>query len=65
MLRGPIAPALTGQCVECGKPFPYPTGVAIFEAVKREMEHPTPPPERSGKGPGISEPGGRFPRSVP
>jgi hypothetical protein len=29
----------------CGKPFPCSTGIATFEAVKRELEHPTPPPE--------------------
>ncbi len=33
-----------GTCQECGQPFPCPTGLAIYEAVKREHEHPTPPP---------------------
>ena len=32
-----------GLCDACGEPFPCPTGLAIYEAVKRELEHPTPP----------------------
>lgn len=34
-----------GRCIECGERFPCPTGVAIYEAVKHELEHPTPRPE--------------------
>ncbi len=44
MLRGPLHNrGAGGRCTECGEPFPCPTGIAIYEAVKRELEHPTPP----------------------
>jgi hypothetical protein len=39
MLRGPLHNA-DGLCEECGEPFPCPTGMAIFEAIKREVEAP-------------------------
>src|SRR5437879_8260156 len=45
MLRGPLHDrGADGRCTECGERFPCPTGLAIFEAVKRELEHLTPPP---------------------
>lgn len=34
--------AADGRCIGCGHPFPCPTGVAIYEAVKYELEHPRP-----------------------
>ncbi len=45
MLRGVLHNrGADGRCTECGEPFPCPIRVAIYEAVKRELEHPTPPP---------------------
>ena len=42
MLRGPLHNrAADGLCKACGEPFPCPDGFAIYEAVKRELEHPT------------------------
>jgi hypothetical protein len=43
MLRGPLhnRGADDGNCSECGEPFPCPTGLAIYEAVKRALEQPT------------------------
>ncbi len=42
MFRGPLHNAgADGRCTECGEPFPCPTGLATYEAVKRELEHPT------------------------
>jgi hypothetical protein len=38
MLRGPLHDrGPDGRCIECCEPFPCPTGLAIFEAVKREL----------------------------
>jgi len=38
MLRGPLPHRdADGLCEICGEPFPCPTGVAIFEALKREL----------------------------
>jgi hypothetical protein len=40
MLRGPLHNAgANGRCAECGEPFPCPTGLAIFEAVKWVLRH--------------------------
>ena len=40
MFRGPLHDrGADGRCIECGQSFPCPTGIAIFEAVKRELEH--------------------------
>jgi len=45
MLRGELHNrGSAGRCEACGEIFPCPTGLAIHEAVKRELEHPTPPP---------------------
>ena len=45
MLRGELHNrGSAGRCEACGEIFPCPTGLAIYEAVKRELEHPTPPP---------------------
>jgi hypothetical protein len=45
MLRGPLHDrGADGRCTECGEPFPCPTGLAIFDAVTRELEQPAPPP---------------------
>jgi hypothetical protein len=45
MLRGELHNrGSAGRCGACGEIFPCPTGLAIYEAVKRELEHPTPPP---------------------
>jgi hypothetical protein len=45
MLRGELHNRGTAsRCEACGEIFPCPTGLAIYEAVKRELEHPTPPP---------------------
>ena len=42
MIRGPLHNRGTDAlCGACGEPFPCPTGIAIYEAVKRELEHPT------------------------
>ena len=39
MLRGPLHNRGTdGQCEACGEPFPCPDGLAIYAAVKRELE---------------------------
>jgi hypothetical protein len=48
MLRGPLHNrGADGLCEACGEPFPCPDGIAIFEAVKRELEHPSPlPPQK-------------------
>ncbi len=32
-----------GNCEACGEPFPCSTGLAIYEAVKRNLEHPALP----------------------
>lgn len=41
MLRGELHNrGSAGHCEACGEPFPCPTGLAIYEAVKREIEHP-------------------------
>jgi hypothetical protein len=43
MLRGELHNrGSAGRCEACGEIFPCTTGVAIYEAVKRELEHPTP-----------------------
>src|SRR5713226_3907241 len=48
MLRGELHNrGSAGRCEACGEIFPCPTGLAIYEAVKRELEHPTPPPPPS------------------
>jgi hypothetical protein len=45
MLRGALHNrGSAGRCEACGAIFPCPTGLTIYEAVKRELEHPTPPP---------------------
>jgi hypothetical protein len=45
MLRGELHNrGSAGRCEVCGEIFPCPTGLVIYEAVKRELEHPTPPP---------------------
>jgi hypothetical protein len=45
MFTGPLHNrGVDDRCEACGEPFPCPTGIAIFEAVKRELEHSTPPP---------------------
>ena len=45
MLRGPLHDrGPDGNCTACGEPFPCPTGMAIYTAVRREVEHPTPRP---------------------
>jgi hypothetical protein len=39
MLSGPLHDRdPDGRCRECGEPFPCPTGLAIYEAVKCELE---------------------------
>jgi hypothetical protein len=39
MLRGPLHNVgVDGLCEACGEPFPCPTGLAIYDAVKRELE---------------------------
>jgi hypothetical protein len=44
MLRGELHNRGSAGCCEaCGEIFPCPAGLAIYEAVKRELEHPTPP----------------------
>jgi hypothetical protein len=44
-LRGPLHDrGANGRCEACGEPFPCPTGLAIYDMVKRELEHPSPPP---------------------
>jgi hypothetical protein len=54
MLHGPLHDrGADGRCVECREPFPCPTGLAIFEAVKRELEHPTPAPPPTATPPPI------------
>jgi len=46
MLRGALQDrSADGHCQACGEPFPYSTGIAIYEAVKRDLEHLTPPHE--------------------
>ena len=46
LLRGPLHDRRPdGRCAGCGEPFPCAPGIAIFESVKREFEHPSPPPE--------------------
>src|SRR5438132_1647268 len=46
MLRGELHNrGSAGRCEACGEMFPCPTGLAIYEAVKRELEHPTRQPE--------------------
>jgi hypothetical protein len=38
MLRGPLHNrGADGLCEGCGEPFPCPDGLAIYEAVKREL----------------------------
>ena len=50
MFRGPLHNrGSDGRCEACGEPFPCPTGLAIYEAVKRELEHPTPQPVEPAK----------------
>ena len=52
MLRGELHNrGSAGRCEACGEIFPCPTGLAIYEAVKRELEHPTPPPPPSAAPP--------------
>jgi hypothetical protein len=44
MLRGELHNrGSAGRCEACGEIFPCPTGLAIYEAVKHELEHPSPP----------------------
>jgi hypothetical protein len=46
MLRGPLHNrGADGLCEACGEPFPCQTAIAIYEAVKRELEHPAAPPQ--------------------
>jgi hypothetical protein len=46
-----------GRCEVCGEIFPCPTGKAIYEAVKCELEHSTPPqPPASATPPAITLP---------
>jgi hypothetical protein len=41
MLHGPLHNAgADGRCEACREPFPCPTSLASFEAVKRELEQP-------------------------
>jgi hypothetical protein len=42
-----------GRCAVCGEIFPCPTSLAIYEAVKRELEHPTPPPAAAPPPPAL------------
>jgi hypothetical protein len=43
MLRGELHNCgSAGRCEACGEIFPCPTGLAIYEAVKCELELPTP-----------------------
>ncbi len=58
MLRGELHNrGSAGRCEACGEIFPCPTGLAIYEAVKRELEHPTaPPPPRPATPPAIAQP---------
>jgi hypothetical protein len=40
MLRSPLHNrGADGLCEACGEPFPCPTGLAIYEAVKRQLDH--------------------------
>ena len=40
-LRGPLHNAgADGRCEQCGEPFPCPTGLAVYDSVKRALEHP-------------------------
>ncbi len=44
MLRGELHNrGSAGRCEACGEIFPCPTGLAIYEAVKRELEPAAPP----------------------
>ena len=58
MLRGELHNrGSAGRCEACGEIFPCPTGLAIYEAVKRELEHPTPPrPPAPAAPPSIAQP---------
>jgi len=62
MLRGELHNCGSAGCCEaCGEIFPCPTGLAIFEAVKRELEHPTPPPAPTPAPPAaIAQPPGLY-----
>jgi len=52
MIRGELHDCgADGRCTECGEPFPCPTGLAIFEAVKREVERPAPAVQPSAPAP--------------
>jgi hypothetical protein len=52
MLRGELHNrGSAGRCEACGEIFPCPTGLAIYEAVKREIENPTPPRPQPGAVP--------------
>jgi hypothetical protein len=55
MMHGPLHNrGADGRCEACREPFPCPTGIAIFEAVKRELEHPTPQPAPPAPTPPIA-----------
>jgi hypothetical protein len=63
MIRGPLHNrGADGFCDACGERFPCPTGIAIYEAVKRELERSASLPEPVGFE--LPSNGGRASRAV-